>query len=86
MSEQHLDSFTLQQKQTYDRVNQYLLDALNAMPFANLPLAQAMRYGTLLGGKRLRPFLTYAVGSMLGVNQKTLMHQLPLSSASMPIH
>ncbi len=45
MSEQHLDSFT-QQQQAYDRVNQYLLDALNALPFANLPLAQAMRYGT----------------------------------------
>ncbi|MEY0975685.1 MULTISPECIES: (2E,6E)-farnesyl diphosphate synthase [Providencia] len=72
MSEQHLDSFTQQQKQAYDRVNQYLLDALNALPFANLPLAQAMRYGTLLGGKRLRPFLTYAIGSMFGVSQENL--------------
>ncbi|MBN6144101.1 (2E,6E)-farnesyl diphosphate synthase, partial [Escherichia coli] len=72
MSEQHLDSFTQQQKQAYDRVNQYLLDALNALPFTDLPLAQAMRYGTLLGGKRLRPFLTYAIGSMFGVSQENL--------------
>ncbi|MEQ4651938.1 (2E,6E)-farnesyl diphosphate synthase [Providencia rettgeri] len=72
MSEQHLDSFTQQQKQAYDRVNQYLLDALNALPFADLPLAQAMRHGTLLGGKRLRPFLTYVVGSMFGVSQENL--------------
>lgn len=72
MSEQHLDSFKQQQKQAYDRVNQYLLDALNTLPFADLPLAQAMRYGTLLGGKRLRPFLTYAIGSMFGVNQENL--------------
>ncbi|QCJ69027.1 (2E,6E)-farnesyl diphosphate synthase [Providencia heimbachae] len=72
MSEQHPDRFTLQQQQAHDRVNQYLLDALNALPFADLPLAEAMKYGTLLGGKRLRPFLTYAVGSMLGVNQENL--------------
>lgn len=72
MSEQLPDSFALQQKYAYDRVNQYLLDTLNSLPFAELPLANAMRYGALLGGKRLRPFLTYAVGSMLGVSEENL--------------
>ncbi|WER22998.1 (2E,6E)-farnesyl diphosphate synthase [Providencia stuartii] len=67
MSEQHLNSFIVQQQQAYERVNQYLLDALDALPFSHLPLAAAMKHGALLGGKRLRPFLTYTVGSMLGV-------------------
>ncbi|MEQ5127569.1 (2E,6E)-farnesyl diphosphate synthase [Providencia alcalifaciens] len=72
MSEQHPDAFVRQQRQAHDRVNQYLLTSLDALPFADLPLAQAMKYGTLLGGKRLRPFLTYAVGEMLGVSLDNL--------------
>lgn len=72
MSEKYLNNFVQQQQQAHERVNQYLLTALDALPFADLPLAQAMKYGTLLGGKRLRPFLTYAVGSMLGVSQENL--------------
>jgi farnesyl diphosphate synthase len=31
-----------------------------------------MQYGALLGGKRLRPFLVYATGSMFGVSRETL--------------
>lgn len=35
-------------------------------------LRDAMRYGLLLGGKRVRPFLVYAVGEMLGVKRELL--------------
>ncbi|MGL4858671.1 MAG: (2E,6E)-farnesyl diphosphate synthase [Enterobacteriaceae bacterium] len=35
-------------------------------------LLQAMRYGALLGGKRLRPYLVYATGSMLSVPLESL--------------
>ena len=31
------------------------------------PLADAMKYGLLLGGKRIRLFLVYATGKMLGL-------------------
>lgn len=72
MSEQYLDHFSQQQQQAHDRVNQYLLNTLDALPFADLPLAKAMKYGTLLGGKRLRPFLTYTVGTMLGIKKESL--------------
>ncbi|QSX30998.1 (2E,6E)-farnesyl diphosphate synthase [Shewanella cyperi] len=35
-------------------------------------LKQAMRHGALLGGKRIRPFLVYAVGELLGVDKQQL--------------
>ncbi|RUO28166.1 (2E,6E)-farnesyl diphosphate synthase [Aliidiomarina sedimenti] len=35
-------------------------------------LHDAMRYAVLLGGKRVRPFLVYAVGEMLGAEAKNL--------------
>ena len=35
-------------------------------------LRDAMKYGLLLGGKRVRPFLVYAVGEMLGVKSELL--------------
>lgn len=49
------------------RVNQALLHFLAPLPFQNTPLVEAMHYGALLGGKRLRPFLVYATGKMFGV-------------------
>lgn len=72
MPEQHLDNFLLQQQQAVERVNQAILSALDALPFSDLPLASAMKHGALLGGKRLRPFLTYTVGTMLGVKINNL--------------
>lgn len=42
------------------------------------PLAEAMRYGVLLGGKRIRPFLVYATGRMLGAD----LNQLDYAAAS----
>ena len=41
--------------------------ALLQPPAAAVRLVDAMSYATLLGGKRVRPFLVYASGSMLGV-------------------
>lgn len=35
-------------------------------------LKEAMIYGALLGGKRIRPFLVYQVGKMLGAKQEQL--------------
>ncbi|KGQ71324.1 geranyl transferase [Chelonobacter oris] len=54
------------------RVNAFLQQQLQ--PFDSTPaqLADAMRYGILLGGKRLRPFLVYAGGRMLQADLKTL--------------
>lgn len=56
MSEQHPNSFTIQQQQAYEQVNQYLLNALDALPFSDLPLAAAMKHGALLGGNAYARF------------------------------
>jgi farnesyl diphosphate synthase len=48
------------------RVGQLLLSHFSGMPLTDPRLHQAMQYSLLLGGKRLRPFLVYSVGRMLG--------------------
>lgn len=55
-----------------ERANDALLRFLSPLPFQNTPLVEAMHYGALLGGKRLRPFLVYATGEMFGVAQEAL--------------
>lgn len=50
------------------RNNQQLAEWLATQPYAELPLHQAMKHGTLLGGKRARPYLTYITGEMLGAD------------------
>lgn len=65
-------SFAQSQRQAQTRVDQFLQSTLDAVPFSDTPLANAMKHGALLGGKRLRPFLTYAVGTMLGVSENNL--------------
>lgn len=65
-------SFAQSQRQAQARVDQFLQSTLDAVPFSDTPLANAMKHGALLGGKRLRPFLTYAVGTMLGVSENNL--------------
>lgn len=47
------------------RVNTVLETALKHYPASTL--TEAMAYAVLLGGKRVRPFLIYATGRMLGV-------------------
>lgn len=64
--------FTRQLQTHTDRVNQAIADFLAPLPFQDSPMVEAMRYGTLLGGKRLRPFLVYATGKMFGVSPEAL--------------
>ncbi|MGF1725049.1 (2E,6E)-farnesyl diphosphate synthase [Photobacterium nomapromontoriensis] len=54
------------------RSNQQLGQWIDAQPFADQSLIQAMKHGALLGGKRARPFLTYATGEMLGARTEDL--------------
>ena len=56
----------LQEIQT--RINQFLQTQLTQIDTFPSPLIEAMKYGVLLGGKRIRPFLVYATGRMLGVS------------------
>ena len=54
------------------QANDALRRFIAPLPFQNTPLVEAMQYGALLGGKRLRPFLVYATGQMFGVSVATL--------------
>lgn len=54
------------------RVGQAMSAALHALPLTDARLLQAMQYSLLLGGKRLRPFLIYATGRMLGATAADL--------------
>lgn len=49
------------------RINHFLSSQLEPLKTAKAPLADAMAYAVLLGGKRVRPFLMYATARMLGV-------------------
>ncbi|MDX1302448.1 (2E,6E)-farnesyl diphosphate synthase [Photobacterium sp.] len=59
-------SLTPSLKYYQERSNQQLAQWIAAQPFADHALIEAMKYGTLLGGKRVRPYLTYVTGQMLG--------------------
>ena len=56
----------------HQRVNVALARFIAPLPFQSSPLVNAMQYGALLGGKRLRPFLVYVVGDMLQVDADSL--------------
>ncbi|EFA28880.1 geranyltranstransferase, partial [Haemophilus influenzae HK1212] len=60
----------LQQVQT--RINRFLEAQFEGIESHNAPLLEAMEYALLLGGKRVRPFLVYATGQMLGAEKQTL--------------
>ncbi|WP_133406023.1 (2E,6E)-farnesyl diphosphate synthase [Parashewanella tropica] len=53
--------------QYQNRINHYLQQQLEHLPEHAIGLKKAMQHGALLGGKRIRPFLVYSVGDMLGV-------------------
>ena len=59
------------------RINNFIQSALKHYP--NARLTEAMAYAVLLGGKRVRPFLIYATGRMLGVS----LDKLDTSAAAM---
>lgn len=63
------DTQLSQIQQHVEQVMQHLLDkrAVN-----DQALLDAMRYSLLLGGKRIRPFLVYSVGEMLGASRHDL--------------
>lgn len=67
-----MSSFTQLQSEHRQRVDRALEHYLSALPFNQAPLVEAMRYGALLGGKRLRPFLVYATGEMLGLSAQNM--------------
>ncbi|SHF65642.1 (2E,6E)-farnesyl diphosphate synthase [Vibrio gazogenes] len=54
------------------RNNQQLNRWLEQFPHQNQSLIEAMRYGLLLGGKRIRPYLVYITGLMLGCQPEEL--------------
>ena len=64
--------FSQQLQACVRQANAALRQFIEPQPFQNTPLVEAMHYGALLGGKRLRPFLVYATGSMFNVSQSTL--------------
>ncbi len=62
MNDLTLDSLTSYQQ----RLEQVLQQQLDKKPLTDPRLHQAMAYSLLLGGKRMRPFLVYSCGQMLG--------------------
>jgi len=54
------------------RINQFLENKLKQLPVNDAKLLEAMRYGLLIGGKRMRPYLAYISGEMLGANQEDI--------------
>jgi farnesyl diphosphate synthase len=60
------------QQASRDRVNFTLIETIKALPGHSEKLKQAMEYALLIGGKRMRPFLVYATGKMLSVQEKDL--------------
>ncbi|BBQ85044.1 MULTISPECIES: (2E,6E)-farnesyl diphosphate synthase [Enterobacteriaceae] len=64
--------FSQQLNACVTQANDALRRFIAPLPFQNTPLVEAMAYGALLGGKRLRPFLVYATGQMFGVSLTAL--------------
>lgn len=54
----------LEARQT--RINQFLEQQLDKLTVNDEKLLAAMRYGLLIGGKRMRPYLAYTVGEAVG--------------------
>lgn len=53
-------------------INQLLQQHFSSLPPLAPRLAAAMQHGTLIGGKRMRPLLVYAVGQLKGTPDKHL--------------
>ncbi|MFT5787937.1 MAG: farnesyl diphosphate synthase [Shewanella sp.] len=54
------------------RINLQLSSRIDALADIDPQLKAAMKHGALIGGKRIRPFLVYAIGDMLDVKLETL--------------
>ncbi len=49
------------------RINHFLQEKLDSLTINDEKLLEAMRYGLLIGGKRMRPYLSYITAEMLEV-------------------
>lgn len=50
------------------RIDKYLSNVLDTLVINDPQLLSAMRYGLLIGGKRMRPYLAYITGECVGAN------------------
>lgn len=50
------------------RIDNFLAQQLSKLSINDYKLYQAMRYGLLIGGKRMRPYLAYITGEALGAS------------------
>lgn len=55
-----------------ERINQFLEQKLADIEINDPKLIDAMRYGLLIGGKRMRPYLTYITGTALNASIEDL--------------
>jgi len=61
-------------QQVQQHIDQQLSQLLEQQPLSDPRLLDAMKHSVLLGGKRLRPYLVYATGRMLGADSQMLEH------------
>ncbi|MEW6981564.1 (2E,6E)-farnesyl diphosphate synthase [Colwelliaceae bacterium 6471] len=61
-----------QLNQYQNRINQFLEQKLHDLPVTDAKLLEAMRYGLLIGGKRMRPYLAYITGESLFANSNDI--------------
>lgn len=50
------------------RINEFLAEKLAKLTITDTKLLEAMRYGLLIGGKRMRPYLAYITGEATGAD------------------
>ncbi len=59
-------------EQVQARIDAYLISKLDNLPINDEKLHAAMRYGLLIGGKRMRPYLAYITGEALNAKQSDI--------------
>ncbi len=69
MSDKALSSTLLHYQ---ERNNAQLAHWIDSLGHSEQPLLQAMKHGALLGGKRVRPFLTYVTGQLFGLPESAM--------------
>jgi len=59
-------------KKYQDQINLFLTQQLDNLSVNDEKLLEAMRYGLLIGGKRMRPYLAYITGESLGAQSSDI--------------
>ncbi|MBU2869274.1 (2E,6E)-farnesyl diphosphate synthase [Colwellia sp. E2M01] len=54
------------------RINNFLAEKIDSLTINDPKLLEAMRYGLLIGGKRMRPYLAYITGEAIAVDVKEI--------------